>query len=203
MQNWKEKKKVESDHYRVLDLPSGKEGTKLNEKQITKAYRRLALQLHPDKRPNDPDANAKFQRLQSSYAVLMDPHARKVFDASLIRLDNKPSSSKPKTQASSSSGPKRTSYKPKKKKDEPSGFDMACSFMLILGSQMFRASVRQALFAGPGPGLCLLLSLGSLVLVDYLERYLERDPVDGAATNQEPESRQDDDEDIDEDWVMV
>ncbi|KAL6190927.1 hypothetical protein ACLB2K_037321 [Fragaria x ananassa] len=68
-----EKKEVVIDHYSVLGLPSGKEGTKLNEKVITRAYRAKALQLHPDKRPNDLNANAMFQRLNSSYAILRDP----------------------------------------------------------------------------------------------------------------------------------
>lgn len=46
------KKKVVLDHYKVLGLPSGQEGAKLNETEITKAYRAKALQLYPDKRPN-------------------------------------------------------------------------------------------------------------------------------------------------------
>ncbi|XP_062014679.1 uncharacterized protein LOC133731290 [Rosa rugosa] len=72
-----EKKKVVVDHYRVLGLPSGEEGSKLNKKEITEAYRAKALQLHPDKRPNDPNAKVKFQKLNSSYEILMDPKARK------------------------------------------------------------------------------------------------------------------------------
>lgn len=94
----KKKQKVIYDHYKILGLPSGEEGTKLEEKEITKAFRAKDLKLHPDKRPNDPNAKAKFQRLNSSYAILRDRKARKLFD-SCLRLDSKPSSqSKPKRE---------------------------------------------------------------------------------------------------------
>ncbi|XP_071716965.1 uncharacterized protein [Rutidosis leptorrhynchoides] len=68
------------DHYLFLGLPSGEEGSKLSEKEITKAYRLKALELHPDKRPDDPNAPANFQKLQTSYHVLKDEKARKLFD---------------------------------------------------------------------------------------------------------------------------
>ncbi|KAL6146757.1 hypothetical protein ACLB2K_057434 [Fragaria x ananassa] len=105
----KRRKTLTLDHYEVLGLPTGKEGIKLSEKQITKAYKiRKALQLHPDKRPNDPNANAEFQKLYSSYELLiMDPKARKRFDASVVTLGNKPSK------------PKRESPKPKREFPEP------------------------------------------------------------------------------------
>ncbi|KAL6193710.1 hypothetical protein ACLB2K_034794 [Fragaria x ananassa] len=70
-----EKKEVVIDHYSVLGSPSGKE---------------KALQLHPDKRLNDLNANAMFQRLNSSYAILGIQKPENSF-SSLIRLDNKPS----------------------------------------------------------------------------------------------------------------
>nr|XP_043625152.1 dnaJ homolog subfamily C member 17-like [Erigeron canadensis]XP_043625153.1 dnaJ homolog subfamily C member 17-like [Erigeron canadensis] len=71
---------VDIDHYAFLGLPSGEEGSKLTEKEITKAYKAKALQLHPDKRPDDPDAPANFQKLQTSYEILKDEKARKLFD---------------------------------------------------------------------------------------------------------------------------
>lgn len=72
------------DHYLFLGLPSGEEGSKLSEKEITKAYRLKALELHPDKRPDDPNALVNFQKLQTSYQILKDEKARKLFD-DLIR----------------------------------------------------------------------------------------------------------------------
>ncbi|KAK4801105.1 hypothetical protein SAY86_021592 [Trapa natans] len=71
---------VDIDHYLVLGLPTGEEGAKLSEKEISKAYRAKALELHPDKRQDDPDAHANFQRLKSSYEILKDEKERNAFD---------------------------------------------------------------------------------------------------------------------------
>ncbi|MCL7049104.1 hypothetical protein MKW94_013760 [Papaver nudicaule] len=76
---------MEIDHYVVLGLSSGEEGRKLTDVEIGKAYRRKALELHPDKRRNDPNANSKFLRLKSSYEVLKDEKTRKQFD-DLLRV---------------------------------------------------------------------------------------------------------------------
>lgn len=38
-------------------------------KQIKSAYRRKAKQMHPDKNPDDPSANEKFQELATAYEV--------------------------------------------------------------------------------------------------------------------------------------
>ncbi|XP_020213735.1 dnaJ homolog subfamily C member 17 [Cajanus cajan] len=70
---------AEIDHYAVLGLPSGEEGAKLTEKEITKAYKFKALELHPDKRPDDANAAANFQQLRTSYDVLRDDKARNLF----------------------------------------------------------------------------------------------------------------------------
>uniref|UniRef100_A0A5B7B132 Putative DnaJ domain-containing protein n=1 Tax=Davidia involucrata TaxID=16924 RepID=A0A5B7B132_DAVIN len=76
---------VEVDHYSVLGLLSGEEGAKLSEKDISRAYRSKALELHPDKRPDDPNAHANFQKLKTSYEILKDEKARKLFD-DLLRI---------------------------------------------------------------------------------------------------------------------
>ncbi|XP_068640335.1 uncharacterized protein [Aristolochia californica] len=72
------------DHYEILGLPSGEEGMKLTLKEIEKAYRTKARQIHPDKNLNDPLAKSKFQQLQSSFQILKSETARKAFD-DLIR----------------------------------------------------------------------------------------------------------------------
>ncbi|KAG2453065.1 hypothetical protein HYH02_002398 [Chlamydomonas schloesseri] len=48
--------------------------------EIKKAYRQRALQLHPDKNPDNEDAKVKFQLLQKVYAILGDEEKRKVYD---------------------------------------------------------------------------------------------------------------------------
>ncbi|PWA84418.1 DnaJ heat shock amino-terminal domain protein [Artemisia annua] len=72
------------DHYIVLGLPSGEEGTNLANEDIKKAYRSKALELHPDKKRDDPNAVADFQQLQASYDILKDEKTRKEFDNAVM-----------------------------------------------------------------------------------------------------------------------
>ncbi|KAI3930501.1 hypothetical protein MKW98_022150 [Papaver atlanticum] len=74
---------MEINHYVILGLPSGEEGAKLTHAYINKAYRTKDLELHPDKCPDDPNANKRpctFLRLQTSYEILKDEKKRKDFD---------------------------------------------------------------------------------------------------------------------------
>ncbi|XP_042509452.1 pre-mRNA-splicing factor cwf23-like [Macadamia integrifolia] len=76
---------VKIDHYEILGLPSGEERAKLTEREISKAYKTKALEIHPDKRPNDLNAHSEFQKLKSSYGILKDDKTRKLFD-DLLRI---------------------------------------------------------------------------------------------------------------------
>src|SRR5438552_9505951 len=48
--------------------------------EITKAYRKLARQFHPDRNPGDKEAEAKFKEVQNAYDILNDPAKRSNFD---------------------------------------------------------------------------------------------------------------------------
>jgi molecular chaperone DnaJ len=56
------------DHYQTLGLAPG-----ATAEQIKKAWRKLVLDLHPDKTGNDPALAARFTDIQQSYEVLSDP----------------------------------------------------------------------------------------------------------------------------------
>ncbi|CCE62282.1 hypothetical protein TPHA_0C01260 [Tetrapisispora phaffii CBS 4417] len=47
---------------------------------IKKAYRKKAMQTHPDKHPDDPEAQSKFQAVGEAYQVLSDPGLRSKYD---------------------------------------------------------------------------------------------------------------------------
>jgi DnaJ-class molecular chaperone len=64
-----------SDPYEVLGV--SKTATT---DEITKAYRKLARQYHPDRNPGDKGAEAKFKEIQNAYDVLNDPAKRSNFD---------------------------------------------------------------------------------------------------------------------------
>lgn len=63
------------DYYEVLGVPRT-----ATRDQIKQAYRRLAMQYHPD-RNKSPDATAKFREIAEAYAVLSDDAKRREYDA--------------------------------------------------------------------------------------------------------------------------
>lgn len=61
--------------YELLDIP--KECT---EQEIKKKYRRLALKYHPDKNPDNPEAEEKFKSINKAHAILTDEKKRNLYD---------------------------------------------------------------------------------------------------------------------------
>nr|ACO10834.1 DnaJ homolog subfamily B member 11 precursor [Caligus rogercresseyi] len=66
---------AERDFYKILGVKRN-----ANKNQIKKAYRQLAKEMHPDKNPNDPNANQRFQDLGAAYEALSDEDSRKLYD---------------------------------------------------------------------------------------------------------------------------
>jgi molecular chaperone DnaJ len=63
------------DYYEVLGV-----GRNATEAQLKSAYRKLAVQYHPDKNPGNAEAEERFKEAAEAYAVLCDPNKRAAFD---------------------------------------------------------------------------------------------------------------------------
>ena len=63
------------DYYEVLGV-----SRTVTETELKSAYRKLALQYHPDRNPNNPDAEEKFKEVSEAYAILADSEKRSVYD---------------------------------------------------------------------------------------------------------------------------
>lgn len=63
------------DYYKILGVDK-----KASVEDIKKAYRKLALKWHPDKNPNNKNAEEKFKKVSEAYAVLSDKEKRAQYD---------------------------------------------------------------------------------------------------------------------------
>ena len=54
-----------------------------SQEEIKKAYRKLSLELHPDKNKSDPEKLEKFKKITSAYNILSNPDERAMYDSSL------------------------------------------------------------------------------------------------------------------------
>lgn len=63
------------DYYQVLGV-----ARTASESEIKKAYRRLAMKFHPDRNPDDQEAEEKFKEAKEAYEVLADAQKRAIYD---------------------------------------------------------------------------------------------------------------------------
>ncbi len=63
------------DYYEVLSVERTADG-----EEIKRAYRRLAMKYHPDRNPDDAEAEMKFKEAAEAYEVLSDDSKRKIYD---------------------------------------------------------------------------------------------------------------------------
>lgn len=65
----------EPEFYQILGIKSN-----ATENEIKSAFKKKAMELHPDKNRNDPRATEKFQQINEAYETLKDPAKKKEYD---------------------------------------------------------------------------------------------------------------------------
>ncbi len=66
---------AEDDYYSLLGIARD-----ADQNEIKKAYRKLAMEYHPDRNPGNQEAEEKFKQIGEAYAVLSDPQKRAEYD---------------------------------------------------------------------------------------------------------------------------
>lgn len=64
-----------TDYYSILEVSRG-----ADQEEIKKAFRKKALDYHPDRNPGDKEAESKFKKIAEAFEVLGDPEKRKIYD---------------------------------------------------------------------------------------------------------------------------
>ncbi len=64
-----------SDYYQILNVQKN-----ASEDELKKAYRRMAMKYHPDRNPDNKQAEEQFKEIKEAYEILSDPQKRAAYD---------------------------------------------------------------------------------------------------------------------------
>lgn len=131
------------DYYKVLGLTKG-----ASEKDIKKAYRKLARKYHPDLNPNDKEAEKKFKQINEANEVLGDSEKRKKYDQYGKDWEQAEAFEKAKREGSQSSAFGGEGFEGYNYGGGQSADDFSDFFNTMFGGSGRRSSGRQVKFRG-------------------------------------------------------
>ncbi len=126
------------DYYQLLEI-----SRKAGKEEIRKAFRLKAKEIHPDRNPDDPGANAKFITLKKAHDLLVDPVRRQKYDRALLRSNsNRSRRSSRGTGTTGRAGAKRRNRnEPRAAPKSRRGLDIESTVRLSL-EQVWKGSTR-------------------------------------------------------------
>lgn len=152
--------RMDKDYYRALGL-----APEATEDEIRRAYRRAALQWHPDRNPGRPEAGERFVEVSEAYAVLIDPRKRRDYDRA--RQTGRPSDFTPTRDdlfRDLFSDPRASAV-----------FEELVQEFERMGVRIYRQQFQEVLFGGRTVvtrGVVVVTPLSPLVLIARLARTL-------------------------------
>ena len=96
------------DYYEVLGLQKG-----ADEKEIKRAYKRLAMKYHPDRTKGDKESEEKFKEINEAYSILNDKEKKNIYDLNYQKNNYRQSTNNNSYNSTNNSEKKEQKKEPK------------------------------------------------------------------------------------------